>query len=406
MLFLKSNGKTKNKTVAIAAGGTGGHIFPALSIAKLLINDGYFVLFFTDKKFFNYIQQQDILFRCGMFEIVELSAKNAPRYKQIFMIARDFLNCRKILTRHVKLCIGFGGLVSFAPLLFSILTFKKTIIHEQNAVIGLANKLLLPFVNFCLLTFENTSGVLKIFKNKCRVVGNPIREEIKKLIYNYDNPSVNYRAFYKIEDNINLTIMGGSQACKAFDQIIPKAISLLPNSITNKLHITHQCKNENVDMLESIYSDAGVSHDVRPFFYNVGEILRASHLVIARAGSTSIAEISALGVPSILIPLPTAANDHQYYNAKFLRDNNATILLEQQSLTAESLSQILIDLFKHDVHLFEISQSCRKLAKINADIEIFNIINIMLGNDLFREKKQNAINTTNIKYINDNIGLG
>ena len=385
MRILKPKFSIKNRVIAITAGGTGGHIFPALTIAKMLIQDGFFVLFYTDKKFFNYIKQEDILLRSGMIKIIQLKAKNAPRWKQILMIITDFFSCYEILTKRAAICIGFGGFVSFSPMLFSISAFKKTIIHEQNAVIGLTNKILLPFVQKCLLSFKDTNGI-GFFKKKCIFTGNPIREEIKKLVYNYDNPSVNYRAFYKI------------------DILIPHAISMLPSSITNKLHVTHQCKAINVDMIENIYTTSGISHDVRPFFYNIGEVFRASHLVISRAGSTTIAEISALGVPSILIPLPTSANNHQFYNAKFLRDNNAAILLEQNSLTKESLSQLLVNLFKHDNSLFELSQFCRKLSQVNADVAVFNEIKKSLG--LFKRTDTRVNNQRNIKYINDNIGLG
>ncbi len=397
----------KNRVVAISAGGTGGHIFPALAVAKLLIQEGYYIYFFTDKKIFNYIKQGDEILHCGMFEIVELCAKNAPRYKQILMILRDFWRSHVILTKRVSLCIGFGGLVSFAPVVFGILTLKKTIIHEQNAVIGLANRLLLPFVKLCLLTFETTKGIKRKYSRKCVFVGNPIREEIKKLVYNYDNPSVNYRAFYKIDDVINLTIIGGSQACLTFDDMLPRAISALPNSIANKLIIHHQCKRENVAILENYYTQHGISHDVRPFFYNIGELLRASHLVISRAGSTTISEICALGVPSILIPLPTSANNHQMENAKFLRDRNGTILLEQNSFTEESLTMLLTNLFSQDFQLFEISQSCRKLAIINADLQIVAVIDKLLGHIGNCEKflkEQKPVN--DVAYINNNVGLG
>ena len=397
----------KKRVVSISAGGTGGHIFPALSIAKLLIQEGYFVYFFTDKKIFNYVRDDDPIFHCGMFEIVELCAKNAPRYKQIIMILKDLWRCKIILIKGVSLCIGFGGLVSFAPVLMGILTFKKTIIHEQNAVLGLANRLLLPFVNLCLLTFEKTKGVRRRFQTKCIFVGLPIREEIKKLVYYYDNPSVNYRAFYKIDDVINLTILGGSQACKTFDELLPTAISMLPNAISNKLVVHHQCKSRNVSMLENYYSQHGISHDVKPFFYNIGELLRSSHLVISRSGSTTIGEICALGVPSILIPLPTAADNHQFENAKFLRDRNGTILLEQSTITPENLSMLLTSLFTHDYQLFDISQSCRKTAILNADINIVDIINHILGiGDGLRTQIDKEKASVNVAYINNNVGLG
>ena len=405
MRILKTNNKRSKMVVAITAGGTGGHIFPALTIAKNLQNEGFYILFYTDKKFFNYIKKDDLLLHGGMMEIIQLKAKNAKRWKQIIMIIQDFFACRKIFTQKASICIGFGGLVSFAPMMFSILTLRKTIIHEQNAVIGLANKILLPFVNKCLLSFEKTKGIPEIFSKKCIFVGNPIRDDIKKLVYNYDNPSVNYRAFYKIDDVINLTITGGSQACDAFDILIPQAVSLLPASITNKLHVNHQCRAVNIDMVENFYTEHNISHNVVSFFQNIGEVFRASHLVISRAGSTTIAEISALGAPSVLIPLPSSANDHQYANAKFLRDNNATILIEQQNLTKESLSQLLFDLFTHDGLLFELSQCCRRLANVNADITIINEIKKTIGlKDKYLLKSQTSLK--NIKYINDNVGLG
>lgn len=407
MYIVKSNKNySKKKVVAIAAGGTGGHIFPALSITKLLIQNGFYVLFYTDKKIFKFLNNEDFLFKSDMIEIIQLKAKNASRFLQIFMIIRDFFACRKILTKKVSVCIGFGGLVSFAPMLFGILTFRKIIIHEQNAFIGLANRLILPFATKCLLSFEKTFGIKNLWSKKCIFVGNPIREEIKKLVYNYDNPSVNYKAFYKIDDNINLTIIGGSQACEVFDNLVPETISLLPSSILKKLHVVHQCKATNIEKLKDFYTSRGISHNVSSFFYDIGSVLRASHIVISRAGSTTISEFSALGVPSILIPLPSAADNHQFYNAKFLRDNNATILLEQNSLTKETLSQLLLNLFMHDQALFELSHSCRKLAHINADIEIFNEIKKILHIDDEECCPQPKTNNKNARYINNNVGLG
>ncbi len=409
MYFLKSNKNSKKMTIAIAAGGTGGHIFPALTIAKILIQNGFYVLFYTDKNFFKYFEEKEnTILRSGMIEVIQLKARNAPRILQVFMILKDFFSCRKILTKRVSLCVGFGGLVSFAPMLFGILTFKKIIIHEQNAVIGLANRLILPFATKCLLSFKDTLKIKKSFLKKCVFVGNPIRDEIKKLVFNYDNPSVNYMAFYKIDKDIDITItiIGGSQACEFFDNMIQDAISLLPQDILSRLNVIHQCKAINIEKLDSFYSRKSITHTVSSFFRDIGEILRASHLVISRAGSTTIAEISSLGVPTILIPLPSAADNHQFYNAKFLRDNNAAILLEQNSLTKEILSQLLLDLFKNDQKLFELSKSCRNLANINADIAIFNEIKKTLGMEEEKYNDNSDLNIKNARYINDNVGLG
>ena len=396
------------RIVAISAGGTGGHIFPALSIAKALIQEGFFVIFFSDRRLFNYLKKDDVLLCCEQFKVVKLCIHNAPRWKQMFMILKDLWNCRFLLTRRVALCLGFGGLASFPPMLFGILTFKKIIIHEQNAVMGLANRLLLPFAKKCCLTYENTSCIPLRFKKKCIVTGSPLRSEIKELVYSYDNPSVNYRAFYKIDDIINLTIVGGAQACSIFDEILPQAIAALPNELANKLYVHHQCKMENCERLKSFYTKHNIDNDVRPFFYSIGALFRESHLVISRAGASTISELTALGVPSILIPLPTSANNHQYENAKVLRDGNGTILLEQKTLTKDTLCQILMDLFYHDRLLAEMSYSAHKVSKINADVIMLGVINKTLGinNEAIFSQQAQRPSVKNIRYINDNVGLG
>ena len=399
--------RQRSKVVAIGAGGTGGHIFPALSVAKRLVEDGYRVIFFTDKKIYNYISKDDALLNCGAVRVVQLTCKNAPRWKQALFVLKDLWKCKLMIRERVSLCIGFGGYVSFSVVLFGILTFRRTIIHEQNAVIGLTNRLLLPFVRICLTSFENTLKISKrMKKRKCIFVGNPIRDEIKKYIYNYDNPSVNYRAFYKIEDKINITIMGGSQASGVFDDIIPQAIGMLPPHMANMIKVNHQCRANDQDGVENIYTILGISHDVRPFFHNVGELMRSSHLMITRAGSGTLFEIMALGVPSILIPLPSATDNHQYENAKFLRDVNGCILMEQSTLTKERIANLLTQLFTHDAMLYDMSVNANKQAQNFADIKILAIINRMLGYIDLEEQKETAISTKNVKYINDNVGLG
>ena len=145
---------------------------------------------------------------------------------------------------------------------------------------------------------------------------------------------------------------------------------------------------------------------MRPFFHNVGELMRSSHLIITRAGSGTLFEIMALGVPSILIPLPSATDNHQYENAKFLRDVNGCILMEQSTLTKERIANLLTQLFTHDAMLYDMSVNANKQAQNFADIKILAIINRMLGYIDFEEQKETAISTKNVKYINDNVGLG
>ena len=395
--------KAKNRYVAIGSGGTGGHLFPAISIAKKLIENQYKVLFFTDDRGLKYIKQYPELLESQVFNIIILSSGNYSKIKKCFNLIRDLFKCIAIIRYRIPLCIGFGGIVSFPVIVFGILTFRKTIIHESNAVLGFANRLLLPFVNVCLTSFEETKKITKIFNKKVICVGTPIRDEIKKNIYQYDNPSVNYRFFYKINDTINLTIFAGSQATEVFDFVIPHTLGLLSNNLINKLNVIHQCRKDNIDIVMGSYLSNGITAKVKPFFENVGEIMRQSHLVIARAGASTLSELMSLCVPSILIPLPTAKDNHQLENARFLSNRNCAILLQQNTLTPERLAELLTNLFERDFLLSEMSMCCRKYSNIYADVKIISIIESILGYESKIEIKSNLLN---VKYINDNIGLG
>ncbi len=178
---------------------------------------------------------------------------------------------------------------------------------------------------------------------------------------------------------------------------------MLSNNIANKLNIIHQCRIENIDKILTKYISNGITSTVKPFFENIGDIMRRSHLIIARAGASTISEITAIGAPSILIPLPTAADNHQYENAKILSNKNATILLEQKELTPERLADALNNLFTHDILLSEMSAYCLKCANFYADIKIIAIINKILGYENNIEIKSNL---SNPNYINRNTGIG
>ena len=396
--------RQKRRIIAIAAGGTGGHLFPALVVAKRMLEEGYKVIFFSDKRAMRFLNDDNPIFTFDAFKVVMLESQNAPRWQQFFMILKDMWKCRIIFTERASLCIGFGGLISFPAMLFSILTFRKTIIYDPNSVFGLANRLLAPFVNLILLGFHDTARLNKFYKRKCIFIGGIVRDEIKSLVYNMDNPSVNYRAFFKIEDTINITILGGSQAASVFDKVIPEALAALPNDITNKLFVRHQCKAGNEDIVENRYMAAGIAHEVRPFYHNVAEIMRGSHLLIARSGANTVFEIMALGVPSILIPLPTAADDHQFLNAKALRDVNGAILIEQNGITKEKLATTISHLLKHDFLLAEMSKIAHEQSDLYADMKFRTIINHILGYD--DNFDMGEIKLSNARYINNNTGIG
>jgi len=337
------------KRVLIVAGGTGGHVFPALTIGRALKKQGIEVDWLGS----HHGIETTIVPQAGfpLHQITISALRGCGIFSWLFAPWRllfALVQALKIILK-VKpdVVLGMGGFVSGPGCLAAWLLRKKLVIHEQNAVIGLTNRLLARLAAHVLTGFP-------LQDDKSVYVGNPVREEIASL-------AIPEERYAKHLGAIRLLILGGSQGSLSFNQIIPETLATLPDEI--KPEIWHQAGKKYHDVAETNYKKLQINARVEPFIANMPEAYEWADLVICRAGASTIAELSAAGVPAIFIPYPYAVDDHQFYNAQFLVDAKAALLMRQDSLEPKKLAALLIPLLKDREVLLKMAQAARKLRK-------------------------------------------
>jgi len=292
--------------VLLAAGGTGGHVFPAQAMAEALLKEGFEVEVITDQRgvrLFNLSSQVKMY-------VLPLGHLHPNKYLRPFLkIFSLFLSFFKALywlkKNSPQVTLGFGGYPSLPSLMAAVCWRIPTLLHEQNAVLGRSNKLLAPFVNFIALPFKNVRGAEKFF-HKTGVTGNPVRQDF------LNTKSSPYKAWQRGKP-FNLVIMGGSQGAKIFTQVVPKAVIELNFEIP--FNIVHQCRLEDIEAVENLYKTAGVKAQVVPFIKEVPSLLKEAHLTISRAGASTVSELLILNRPALLVPFAGAMDNHQVFNA-------------------------------------------------------------------------------------------
>lgn len=300
----------KNEKILIVAGGTGGHVFPAVCLAKELKNKGYSIIFATDRRGLKYLGNFQ---NNAIVQKINTSSRSRLYFSLLFNVVLKLFHVKHLAP---KLVIGFGGYPS-VPFVFAAQLLRiKTILHEQNAVIGKANKLLSKMANLIITSFPKTKGIAQ--SNKIFHLGNPTRfeNEYKNLI-----PSKN--------NILTILIFGGSQGAKIFSNEVVHAICDLSKTI--KLRVFHQGRTEDIGIIKSQYSTLGIESTVSDFFNNMEELYKNSDIVISRSGASSIFEIIGFAKPAILIPYTKSINGDQWANAKYLKIHNATIVINENS---------------------------------------------------------------------------
>lgn len=377
----------KEKRIVIAAGGTGGHIFPALYLAKRCIDDGYCVCFITDKRFYKVVSSDFIdVIHSKMINITCINIeKPRSRFLSIKYIISILILCFRMFVLLVKsrfsVAIGFGGYVSFPLIIGAFFSRTKSLIHEQNAYLGSVNYIASFISSYVLTSFPETKNLNSIVRHKVVNTGMPINDKFDQYHYKYESNLINYRTFFKVYQKINLVIIGGSQGAKIFSDIVPSALLKLPQEIKDKLNIFQQCRNEEeVFAVEKIYSDNNISHNVRTFFPKSYDLFAIAHLLIARAGGGTIAEIAATGTPSILVPYKYAKNNHQFLNALKLLQVGGCAMLNEDEMNPDNLRNIILSLVLDEDNLLHMSNQAKSLYKNDACGNVKRIIDIVTGN--------------------------
>lgn len=326
------------RPIVIAAGGTGGHLFPAEALAAELVARGERIALMTDARSAAFESpafgnaERFVLKGSGL---AGRGAKAAAR--GAFALAAGTLEARRILGRlDAAAVVGFGGYPSVPPIIAArtLPRAKRpvTALHEQNAVLGRANRLLAPGADLLAVSALDTARIPA--GAKLEVVGNPVRPALAALAAQGYAPPAE-------EGAIRLLVLGGSLGARIFADVVPAAVAALPEALRGRLVVTQQTRAEDLPRVETAYRDAGVPADLSPFFGDIATRLAMAHLVVARAGASTVAELACAGRPSILVPLPHAIDDHQTANARSLAAVGAAWLMPQPAFTADALARQL-----------------------------------------------------------------
>lgn len=340
--------------IVIMAGGTGGHVFPALAVAEDLRNRGQTVVWFGTRAGL----EADVVPKAG-FEIEWLTITGLRGKGLLTLVMAPFrllIACwqafRVLSRRRPRAVLGMGGFVAGPGGLMAWLLRIPLILHEQNSIIGLTNRLLLPMAKRSYFAFPEAAE--KASRSEC--IGNPVRDSM----FLDDSPSE--RLSSRQQQPLRLLVIGGSLGAAALNRVVPEALAMM----TDKPQVRHQCGGKHLDTCQQNYADAGVEAEVTQFIGDMAAAYAWTDLVVCRAGALTVAELSAAGCASLLVPYPYAVDNHQYFNARHLEQQGAAEIIEESSLDAESLASRIQHWSSHRDELISMAESARSLAKPRA----------------------------------------
>lgn len=320
------------KRYVLAAGGTGGHMVPAAALATELMRRGHKVALVSDERgvrfpdLFDGIETRVVpASRFSGGPIGWLKAANAMRKgrAQARALYREF---------RPSAVIAFGGYASLPALMAAFSAKVPAVIHEQNAVLGRVNRLVAGKVAAIATSYADVERLKESYETKTHLVGNPVRQAVLDL---------RLRPYPPLdEDSIfRVLVTGGSQGASVLSQVVPDGLALLPVHFRRRLQVTHQARLEDIDEVRRKYADHGIPAEIATYLPDLPERLAWAHLVIARAGASTIAELTAAGRPAILVPLPSATDDHQTANAREISEAGGARTIQQRAFTAQELAK-------------------------------------------------------------------
>lgn len=358
-------------TVALAAGGTGGHLFPAEALARELQARGHAVVIYTERRGASYGKALEGL------PFVVLPARSlaggvAGKLAAGFTILRATLQARRDMKRRkVALLAGFGGYPSFAPAVAAKSLKLPLLLHEQATRLSMANRQLLRRADALATSFPKVAGSEGFDPARITETGNPVRRAI--LAARGDYPALS------ADTPLELLVVGGSQSAHVFGEVVPPALLALPDDIRRRLRLSLQYKGDDADAIVSRMQEAGIAATVQPFFDDIGVRLRAAHLVIARAGATTAADLLTVGRPAIFVPIPHGGSrEEQRRNADTLADAGVGWCLPEPELTSGKLGALLAELFTSSIKLPQAAAVAASMARPRAAANLADLVERML----------------------------
>ncbi len=351
---------TQRHPIVLVAGGTGGHVFPAEALAAALRARGHTLALLTDRRGVAW---------SGALGGVATHAVRAGRVTGVSLMGRirgvadlalGGLQSHRLLARlRPSAVIGFGGYAAVSPMLAAASLGVPTVLHEQNALMGRANRLLAPRVTAIATSFAAVERLRAEDAPKVVLTGNPVRDAVRAM---RDAPYAPPARGGPVE----LLVTGGSQGAAVFSRVVPAAIARLPEAIRARLSLSQQCRPEDIDGVRGAYAAAGFRAELAPFFTDLAARLARAHLVICRAGASTCAELTAAGRPALLVPYPHAADDHQSVNARVLAAAGAAEAVPEGDLTPDLLAARLKLLVEQPGHLAAMARAARAAGHADA----------------------------------------
>ncbi len=355
------------KKILIATGGTGGHIFPAYSLASYLIKNNYDVKITTDERGYKYLQNYNDRKNLQIIKIPSSPLIKRDLFKLIlsfFIMLYSLIKSMIYLVfNRPSIIIGMGGYSSFSVCIAATVLRIKFITYENNLIIGKANKYLLPFTKKLFVSYKELEGVQEKYNNKILEIGNIVREEIiNASLINQDDKF----------DEIKVLVLGGSQAARVFAEELPSIFKELKNSFS-ALKVFQQCQKNQNEKLSKFYRDNSIDYEVFNFSDQIINYYSKVNLVITRSGASVLGELINMKKPFISIPLPTSADNHQHKNAQFYQKKGYGFLLRERDIK-DKLFDLIDAIFKDKSKLKNILSNQRQYS----DKDIFKNINIEL----------------------------
>jgi UDP-N-acetylglucosamine--N-acetylmuramyl-(pentapeptide) pyrophosphoryl-undecaprenol N-acetylglucosamine transferase len=348
------------RPILLAAGGTGGHLFPAAALAQELKRRGYEVELATDERAEKYVTEFPARAIHRIPSATFGSRSPLAMAKTFGRLFKGYLKARNLLDDMQPLAVmGFGGYPTLPPIMAARSLGIPTAIHEQNAVMGRANRLLSRFADRVALSFSPTKYLRSDAEPRALVTGTPVRDSVltyRDVAYAAPAPA----------SRLVLLVFGGSQGAHFFSESVPKALALLPSPLRWRLTIVQQARDEDLAPLRAAYEETGIAAHLAPFFRDLPERIAGAQLVMARAGASTVAELMAIGRPCILVPLPHALDNDQLENATRLQEGGGGWCIRQSELTPQRLANELERLLGSPELLADAAAKAKAMAPVDA----------------------------------------
>ena len=355
----------KAPLLLIAAGGTGGHMFPAQALAEVMLARGWRVKLSTDARGARYTD--------GFPEVVQVEqvasatfARGGPGAKLMVPLrigAGVLAAAWRMVRDRPAVVVGFGGYPSIPALGAAWLLRRPRMIHEQNGVLGQVNRVFARRVQRVACGTWPTDlppGVAGVH------TGNPVRNAV------LDRAGAGYIA--PGDYPMDLLVMGGSQGARILSDVVPEAVAALPEAVREQLSVSHQARPEDIDRVVAAYDAAGIRAEVAPFFADIPRRLSEAQLVISRAGASSVADIAVIGRPAILIPYAAATGNHQAANARMLYEAGAAVVIPESQLSADALRDSMMAVFGHPEGAMQMAQAALGCGRPDAAEQLAEMV--------------------------------